>query len=499
MLPERVAKPDITAGGRGSIALGFALALIAAACSTQQPEAVPEWSVDPPARIAAGTGFSCALEAPMSEPSGQVVCWGDDRLGQAVAPDGQFVALAAAFGAYSMCGVRVDATLKCWGAVPFEPPAGRFQSVAVGYSGACALDLRGHVTCWGRALSGAPSEPLKALSARGLQACGLTHGGNAVCWGLAATEPPPGEFAAISVGDDHACGVRPAGSVECWASPGPLYGADEPPAGPFASVSAGTFFFTCGVRPAGSVECWGPDDHGRTPVPSGEFVAVATGADHACAQQTDGSVVCWGHNAAPLLDTPSGRFVDLHLTDHHGCALPIDSAEAVCWGDRDPGEEATTRGALSEGATTTGPYVESLEGYQYSCGIRHDSRGIDCWWKVAPYVWDMTDDGPVRREVDPNRVVVVAPGPFEDLGVSWFRLCGVHVGGSIECWESPRHDEPPLGLPWLDPPQGEFLRVSVGRSGACALDQDQAIVCWGPPAQRSPSQVTWVSRTNAAR
>lgn len=297
----------MTAWVRASLGL---LALVAAACSMQQPVPDPEWSVDPSARIAAGAGFSCALDAPLSAPSGEVVCWGDDHLGQFTAPDGQFVALAAAFGASSVCGVRVDASLQCWGAVPFEPPDGRFQSVAVGYSGACALDFQGEATCWGRGLSDPPSEPLKALSAGELQACGLTDDSLAVCWGLAAEEPPPGEFAALSLGQDHACGLRPAGDVECWG-PGPLYRADEEPAGPFVSVSAGTFFFTCGVRSAGDVECWGPDDYGRTPPPSGDFVSVATGAEHACGLQSDGSVVCWGHNPAPLLDAPDGRFVDL--------------------------------------------------------------------------------------------------------------------------------------------------------------------------------------------
>ena len=303
---------QMTAGMRASLGLlMFGMALVATACSTQQPVPDHEWSVDPSARIAAGAGFSCALDAPLSAPSGEVVCWGDDHLGQSTAPDGQFVALAAAFGASSICGVRVDASLRCWGAVPLQ--AARRQ-VPVRRSGILRrlrprLPRRGHMLG-----TGTLRPPVRVLE-------GPVGGGIA---GLRTDRRQPRRL----LGTGGRGAPRRASSPPChWDKTMPADCAPQETSNagdrvrstvPTRSQPARSCrcrrarsSSPCGVRSAGDVECWGPDDHGRTPPPSGDFVSVATGAEHACGLQSDGSVVCWGHNPAPLLDAPDDRYVDL--------------------------------------------------------------------------------------------------------------------------------------------------------------------------------------------
>ena len=44
---------------------------------------------------------------------GSVACWGDDGLGQATPPKGEFASVSA--GYEHMYGVRADGSVACWG------------------------------------------------------------------------------------------------------------------------------------------------------------------------------------------------------------------------------------------------------------------------------------------------------------------------------------------------------------------------------------------------
>jgi alpha-tubulin suppressor-like RCC1 family protein len=63
--------------------------------------------------------------------------------------------------------------------------------------------------------------------------------------------------------------------------------------------------FACGLRSDDTVVCWGQDYAGIvTTAPSGSFVAMTTGCNHACALKADGTVVCWGDNNDGQLNVP---------------------------------------------------------------------------------------------------------------------------------------------------------------------------------------------------
>ncbi|MBA3502036.1 MAG: hypothetical protein H0T65_16855 [Deltaproteobacteria bacterium] len=111
-------------------------------CFGNEPLASP-----PDARfrsIAVANGGICGITT-----AGTIACFGDgvERLG-APAP-GTFRTLDCRRA--HCCGVKDDATLSCWGAPHevYEPPAGKFTSVAVFVRHACAVRAEGGTICWG--------------------------------------------------------------------------------------------------------------------------------------------------------------------------------------------------------------------------------------------------------------------------------------------------------------------------------------------------------------
>ena len=103
---------------------------------------------DPPPTLADPSALSsqatdtCALTA-----SGSLACWGTS--GGAVAPVGTYRSVAA--GGHS-CAVTTAGVPVCWGgdiSVDLTPPGGTFLSLAVGASSVCGLRTQKTLACWG--------------------------------------------------------------------------------------------------------------------------------------------------------------------------------------------------------------------------------------------------------------------------------------------------------------------------------------------------------------
>ena len=149
----------------------------------------------------------CALGA-----DGAVLCWGDDRFGQASPPEGEFVQVSV--GADLSCAVDAEAALVCWGRWLGDLPEGEFVQVYAG-SPSCALDTGGELVCWGgverRSLPDAPAGSFSAVS----------------------VGAGPGSGSRFSA--DYACGLRTSGEIACWAAPfggGQRFRAGRPARGP---------------------------------------------------------------------------------------------------------------------------------------------------------------------------------------------------------------------------------------------------------------------------
>ncbi len=228
--------------------------------------------------------------------SGEIECWGGwNSRPKMLPPAVGFSSISAGWGGYSQsgsppwivrdwgysCGVRLDASLECWGdshtigpatrppepgassSSVLSPPEGKYEQVGVGASFACALRVGGKVDCWG----------LGVVSSRRFNVGdGPASGRFSYTYGdpLPVEEPledlrpyPYGKeggpevlpFTSISVGRRHACGLRADFAVECWSADAVETYRFFPDS--YTYVDAGYYEHGCAVRKIdGGIDCW---------------------------------------------------------------------------------------------------------------------------------------------------------------------------------------------------------------------------------------------------
>ena len=70
---------------------------------------------------------------------------------------------------------------------------------------------------------------------------------------------------------------------------------------------------------------------------------------------------------------------------------------------------------------------------------------------------------------------------FVSVSVGRHHACGLTTGGSVACWNSD-------GDPWISPPGDGFVAVSSGISGidyACGIAGEGSLHCWGTSFSQS--------------
>ncbi len=430
--------------------------------------------------VAAGYANTCGLRA-----DGSIVCWGDNRYGQATAPEGSFIALDS--GGNKTCGVRTDGSAVCWGAYIdglFSLPGGVFVSVSVG-SHVCGVTSRGEVKCAGEYTNGeTPPGEYGSVSVGVWQSCGLRIDYTLTCWEKRspASTPPPGEaFEAVSVGFNHTCGILQSdGSVTCWGNYDDHLNHDYaiPPSGAFRAVSAGNRF-TCGIRAeSGTVECWGRNTNdyrrflGQATPPAGVFVSISAGNNHACGVKEDSSILCWGDNdwgqgnppgKTPATGPPEIAFKAVGVGDSHTCGIRADG-RLECWGSNLSEFEFTGQAIPPDGTFTA-----VSAGLAHTCALRDDGT-VACWGGISMPSDSSGGAAPAYGAVD-------APvGTFIDLSAGFLSSCGVRTDRSVECWGLLKLFAD--GDTWT-PPAGKYVSVSVGNFHACGLRTDGTVACWG--------------------
>jgi alpha-tubulin suppressor-like RCC1 family protein len=321
------------------------------------------------------------------------------------------------------CGTTTDGALWCWGsnahgelatAAPMErcstgPCTGAAQasatalrfvalSAAAGNGSTCGLVASGDAYCWGgiAGAGGVVSAPtlvaggLKFVRLRtapdGSGACGLTGAGALFCWGSLGLVYGGGQkfethqtptavqttlaFVDFDLAQLHACGVGSDGQAYCWGDNwfgqlgqgsaggnGGLAQATSPRlvAGLSGLVSIVTSSqASCALAADGSAECWGTGAatgfasnavYGGTPAPVQgglRFVSLAAGLQSVCGLTAGGAAYCWGSNLVGQLG--NGTLADsalpvkvvapvtLQQISHRGaCAIGADGL-AWCWG-----------------------------------------------------------------------------------------------------------------------------------------------------------------------
>ena len=162
-----------------------------------------------------------------------------------------------------------------------------------------------------------------------------------------------------------------------------------------------------------------------------------------CGVCETGTLECWG--ADPVEGPPAGEFTQVDVSEvisapPRACAVRVDGA-VVCWGNND----------FAESDIPEGEFVEVSVRGSDTCGLLVDATVV-CWGAGRA--------APVRPSGQFAKVFAGAE-------------CGLRFDGTFACWKDYWFRGP-------QPPDGEFIQVSVGGHYACALGADGGIACWNP-------------------
>lgn len=353
-----------------------------------------------------------------------------------------------------------------------------------------------------------------------------------------ACEPPAVPAAAghlIAGGRGHTCAVV-AGAVYCWGlgdsgvlGNGGVTSAASPVLvaglGDATAIAAG-MFFSCARRASGQVACWGsnvsgqlgnPTAGGNSAVPVAvdgltDAIAIAAGANHACAVRAAGQVWCWGANGAGQLGdgstspratpvaviTAAGAPLDdvraVATGDTHTCAVQRDG-DVYCWGANASGQLGN--GSVSAGptavATPTAPFSSAVVIAEAQVAITAFNGGA-CTIAISGRAWCWGVNGSGQVGADSAAPLFPNPQPVPGLtdvtaiAGGFFHVCAV-AGGHAYCWGSNGSGQ--LGQPaaiallrapalvtGLAPTLG-VVDVGAGGSHGCTIDDTGAGACWG--------------------
>lgn len=268
---------------------------------------------------------------------------------------------------------------------------------------------------------------------------------------------------------------------------------------------------TCARLASGSLRCWGANPYGvlgaglvedvvTPPAPVrgiDDAIAIAVGAEHACAVRGSGRVACWGagyqrqigdgtqaeHRApTPVLSLDDAVAVTVGGT--HSCALRRDG-RILCWGDNAAGQ-------LGDGTTAERASPITVAGLADVSTISAGGSqgGHTCARLAAGEVlcWGYNADGQLGRDETSQWG---APEPVKDFaGVETIAAGGGHccarmAGGRIACWGN--NDYGQLGDGTVDrrtAPVGvlgvrDAIAVATGLQHSCAVQRSGGVVCWG--------------------
>lgn len=266
---------------------------------TTQPLGTAPWPTDGK-MLALGRAHACSLDEKISG----VLCWGDNRRGQARVPllvGPEYVAA----GGDVTCAIA-SGLVRCWGdgrygqtRVPFF--LGQTTQVAVGDRHVCALTRAGRVRCWGDndlTQGNVPTlSTVRSLAAGTAHTCALLDDG-VTCWGDGSAGqlavPSLSAPTALALAGDHSCAID-GGDVVCWGGDSDALQATKPMLDAPSALATGAHH-VCAIDQSGVV-CWGDGATDLTPRELTFPQQIAVGGDDsegfACARHLQG-VACWG-------------------------------------------------------------------------------------------------------------------------------------------------------------------------------------------------------------
>jgi alpha-tubulin suppressor-like RCC1 family protein len=283
--------------------------------------------------IGPGSGLWTSVDAGNTEACGiqtdaSLWCWGFNFYGQLGLGDKKTRLVPTRVGAShdwssvsagessSVCGIRADHSLWCWGAnasgslgtgdrvdrdTPTKVGTARWLHVTVGNFYTCGIQLDHSLWCWGSNSVGqlGVGDTLERLTP--------TRVSGRLPW------------LSVESGSYSTCGIRLHHTLWCWGAnargglglPGPGNRVSPARVGDGAnwiSVSVG-FFDGCGVRSTMTLWCWGNNRSGELGLPGRpqsqhrpalvgrNWAHVRTGSTQTCGIRPNQTLWCWGENS----------------------------------------------------------------------------------------------------------------------------------------------------------------------------------------------------------
>ncbi len=256
----------------------------------------------------------------------------------------------------------------------------------------------------------------------------------------------------VAVGFSRSCVVTCDDTVVCWGE----YEDTLPPAGRLHGVTVGQHA-ACALDDDSVPQCWGPNlddtdevptDADGAPIP---MRSIAAGQSHVCGLAADnGALRCWGNtDYGGTFEIPSGAYDAVAAGWAFVCARRVDDGLTDCGGGTSfvPAPPAVTLDDVGIGVP-------------FGCGI-DDAGLLVCFG----------DEGP-EPNVLPEDVVV-------RVGVGSGCACAIRAGDrALVCFG----DEASCPEVLDDVPAGRFRDVVVASKHACAIREDDAVMCWGEDA-----------------
>lgn len=324
-----------------------------------------------------------------------------------------FVQLNGGAAGTSICGIKVDNSLWCWGQnnygqfgdgtttdrnVPTKIGSDGWAKLGLGRESACGIKADGTAYCWGLNESGrfgnnSEVDSLVPVPVNGggtwldiageyRNFCGIKTGGTGYCWGSwsgphGQTSQPGdslliptaisggGTWKKITVGSGIACGIKSNDSAWCWGST-------------FSGSSLGN----------------GTTNSSNPPVQvseTGPWSQISSGGGHVCAIKSDQTLWCWGNNQYGALGIGSttnknvptqvaGNWSKIVAGNGYSCGIKTDGT-LWCWG-------SNSSGGVGDGSTTnrlspvqvqpSDRWIEIAMSNGTTCGIK-DTLATSCW------------------------------------------------------------------------------------------------------------------------
>jgi len=433
---------------------------------------------------ALGESHACARTA-----SGEVWCWGGNEYGQrgdtSAADSPRPIQVKLPTATQLVASGNHTCALAggkpwCWGIDNSAPAAIELAAIQVvaGDDHACALVAGGTVQCWGESAHlqlGTKRASVKPVAITGvrdvveLAAAGnvtcARSGGTVKCWGegenaqlanldrkdsgLPLAIDKLADATRIAVGHRHACALRKTGEVACWG------GSDRGSFG-FPRACPPDRVATKGIAgPSGVLMsfCAAPTAVARVR----DTVALAHGADHACALGKSGTLHCWG----------GAGYGELGNRDH-GADSSEEPIEVKFVNDTSAGASAK---AIDVGANG-----------DWSCAVL-EARTVKCWGAGT-----LGQLGPTIAERSAAPVAIAGLDGVERIALGGYHGCALVAGGA-RCWGY--NDKGALGdgtttkrpapIKVAGVPKLVQLAASASSTSGhtCALASDGRVWCWG--------------------